>query len=94
MSERVTKSNFANSSSVYIKELKDTKTRRTDNIMTKGKRTNSDLQNNTQKNNDRATRNSLKTRGEHRCSGIVSSFCSTSDTRRITLATKPVASHE
>ena len=25
MSERVTKSNFANSSSVYIKELKDTK---------------------------------------------------------------------
>jgi hypothetical protein len=28
--------------------------------MTKRKRTNSDLQNNTQKNNDRATRNSLK----------------------------------
>ena len=61
MSERVTKSNFANSSPVYIEKLKDTKpaSRRTDNIMTKGKRTNHALQNKIQKTKDRATRNSL-----------------------------------
>jgi len=61
MSERVTKSNFANSSPVYIEERKDTKpvSRRTDNIMTKGKRTSNALQNNTQKTKDRATRNPL-----------------------------------
>ena len=59
MSERVTKSN--NSSPVYIEKLKDTKpvSRRTDNIMTKGKRTNHALQNKKQKTKDRATRNSL-----------------------------------
>ena len=41
MSERVAKINFASSSSVYIKEFKDTKpeSRRTDNIITKRKRT-------------------------------------------------------
>jgi hypothetical protein len=61
MSERVTKSNFANSSPVYIEKLKDTKpvSRRTDNIMTKRKRTNNALQTNTQKTKDRATRNPL-----------------------------------
>ena len=61
MSERVTKSNFANSSSVYIEKLKDTKpvSRRTDNIMAKRKRTNHALQTNAQKTKDRATRNPL-----------------------------------
>jgi hypothetical protein len=32
--------------------------------------------------------------GEPRCSGRVSSSCSTSDTRRVTLITNPVISHE
>ena len=47
MSDRLSKTNFANSSSLYIEELKDTKhvSRRTDNIMTKRKRTNNALQN-------------------------------------------------
>ena len=41
MSERLTNTNFANSSSVYIEEFKDTVpvSRRIDNIMTKRKRT-------------------------------------------------------
>jgi hypothetical protein len=41
MSERLTYTNFANSSSVYIEEFKDTVpvSRRIDNIMTKRKRT-------------------------------------------------------
>ena len=41
ISDRLTNTNFANSSSVYIEELKDTVpvSRRIDNIMTKRKRT-------------------------------------------------------
>ena len=95
MSERLTNTNFANSSSVYIEEFKDTVpvSRRTDTIMTKRKRTNNALQNNTQKNKDRATRKPLKTRGEHRCSEMVGSSCSTSGIRRVTLVTNLVTSH-
>jgi hypothetical protein len=43
-----------------------------------------DLQNTTQKTKDRATRTQLKTGGELRCSGRVSSSCATSDTRCVT----------
>ena len=43
-------------------KLKDVN-RRTDNTMAKRKITNNDLQNTTQKNKDRATRNPLKTGG-------------------------------
>ena len=57
--------------------------------MAKRKRTNNDLQNITQKTKDRAARIPLKSRGEIRCSGKVNSFCSTCDTRRNTLVTKP-----
>ena len=42
----------------------------------------------------RVTRTPLKTRGELRCSGRVGSSCSTSDTRRVNLATNSVISHE
>jgi hypothetical protein len=65
MSERVTKFNLKNSSPVYIEEFKDTKpvSRRTDNIMTKRKRTNNALQHNTQKNKDRATRTTTENQG-------------------------------
>jgi hypothetical protein len=58
------------------------------------KRTNNDLQNTTQKTKNRATRTPLKTGGELLCSGRVSSFRSTSDTRRVTLVTKPMISYE
>ena len=42
----------------------------------------------------RETHTPLKTGGELRCSGRVSSSCSTSDTRRVNLVTNPVISHE
>jgi hypothetical protein len=41
----------------------------------------------THKTKDRVTRIPLKTRGELRCSGRVSSSCSTSGTRRVNLVT-------
>ena len=54
--------------------------------ITKG-RTNNDLQKLTYKTKDRVTRTPLKTRGELGCSERVSSFCSTSGTRRVNLVT-------
>ena len=48
----------------------------------------------TYKTKDRVTRTPLKTRVELRCSGRVSSSCSTSDTRHVNLVTNPVISHE
>ena len=44
----------------------------------------------TYKTKDRVTRTPLNTGGELRCSGMVSSFCSTSGIRRVTLVTNPV----
>jgi hypothetical protein len=60
----------------------------------KNKRTNKDLQNTTLKTKDRVTRTPLRTGSELRFSGMVSSSCSTSGTRRVTLVTNPVISHE
>jgi len=48
----------------------------------------------TYKTKDRVTRTPLKTEGELRCSGRVSSSCSTSGTRRVNLVTNPMTSHE
>jgi hypothetical protein len=48
----------------------------------------------THKAKDWVTRTTLKTGGELRCSGRVSSSYPTSDTRRVNLVTKPVISHE
>jgi hypothetical protein len=48
----------------------------------------------TYKTKDRLTRTPLKPGGELRCSGRVNSSCSTSDTRRVSLVTNPVISHE
>jgi len=48
----------------------------------------------THKTKDGVTRTPLKTGGELRCSGRVSSSCSTSDTRRFNLVTDPMISHE
>ena len=42
----------------------------------------------TYKTKDRITRTPLKTRSELRCSGMVSSSCSTSDTRRVIIVTQ------
>ena len=44
----------------------------------------------TYKTKDRVTRTPLKTGGEFRCSGRVSSSCSTSDTHRVNLVYGPV----
>jgi hypothetical protein len=55
----------------------------------KDNRTNNHLQNITQKTKDRAIRTSLKTMGEHRCSGRVCSSWSTCDTHRINRFTNP-----
>ena len=46
------------------------------------------------KTKDRVTRTPPKTRGELRCSGKVSSSCSTSGIRRVNLVTNPVISRE
>ena len=48
----------------------------------------------TYKTKDRGTRIPLKPGGELRCSGRVSSSCSTSGTRRVNLVTNPVISRE
>jgi len=47
----------------------------------------------THKTNDRVTRTPLKTVGELRCSGSVSSSCSTSGTCRVNLVTNPMIRH-
>ena len=57
--------------------------------MAKRKRTNSDLQNTSQKTKDRATRIPFKTGSEAMCSGRVGSSCSTCGTRH-TLAVRCV----
>jgi hypothetical protein len=58
----------------------------------KDKRANNDQQNTTQK--ESSNTNPTKTRGELMCSGRVRSSFSTSGTRRVTLVTNPVISHE
>ena len=60
----------------------------------KRQRTNSNLQNITHKTKDRVTRTPLKTVCKFGCSGRISSSCSTSGTRRVTLVTNLVISHE
>jgi hypothetical protein len=56
--------------------------------------TNNDLQNTTQKTEDRTIGTALKTMGEHKCFGRVSSSWSTCGTRRAALLTNLVRSHE
>jgi hypothetical protein len=46
------------------------------------------------KTKDRVTRTPVKTGGELRCSGMVSSSCSTSGTRRVNIVINPVISRE
>jgi len=48
----------------------------------------------TYKTKDQVTRTPLKTGSELGCSGRVSSSCSTSDTRRVSLVTNPVIMNE
>jgi len=58
------------------------------------RRTDYNLQNITQKTINRATRTPLSTRGEPWCSVRVSSSCSACGTRRVTIVTNTVISHE
>ena len=60
----------------------------------KDKKTSSNLQNTTQKIKDRVARTPLKIGSEQMCSGRVGSSCSSCGTRRATLVTNPVISHE
>ena len=67
---------------------------RTNNARAKWKRTNNDLQSITQNTKERAKRTPLKIQGELICTGRVNRSCCTSDTRSVTLVTKPVIIHE
>ena len=70
--------------------------RRTDNTTAKRK-VQKDKQRSTKhtrKTKDRVIRTPLKTGDELRCSGRVSSSCSTNDTRRVNIVTNPVIRHE
>ena len=58
---------------------------RTDNTTATRIRTNNDLQITTQKTKDRSTQTPLKAGCDLRCSEKVSSSCSTSETRRVTV---------
>ena len=60
----------------------------------KSKRTNTNLQNTTQKPKEKATLTPVKSGSELRCSRKVSSSCSTSGTHRVNLVTNPVICHE
>ena len=52
------------------------------------------IEKHTHKTKYRVTQTPLITGGELRCSGRVSSYCCTSDTRPVKLVTSPVVSHE
>jgi hypothetical protein len=52
------------------------------------------IEKHTHKTKDRVTQTPLKTGGELRCSGRVSSYCSTSDTRPVKLVANPMIRHE
>ena len=60
----------------------------------KDKSTTNDLQNTTQKTNDRATCTQLKTGDKYKLPGSVSSACSTCSTRCDTLVTNQETRHE
>jgi hypothetical protein len=77
-----------------IKIRKSKKDRQHNGQKKRNRRTNNDLQNTTHKTKDRVTRTPLSTGCEIRCSGRVSSSCSSSDTRRVTLVTNLVISYE
>jgi hypothetical protein len=74
-----------------IRIRKSKKDRQHNGQKKKDKRTTNDLQNTTQKTKDRAP---LKTKGELRCYGRVSTSCSTSGTHSVTLVTNPKKCHE
>ena len=77
-----------------IRIRKSKKNRQHNGQKKKNKRTSNDLQNTTHKAKDWITRTPLTTGGELRCSGRVGSSCSTGGTRRVTLLSNPVISHE
>ena len=77
---------------IRIRELK--KDRQHNGQKKKGKKTNSDPQNNTHKTKDRVAQTPIKTGGELMCSGRVNSSCSISDTHRVNLVTNLVINHE
>ena len=77
-----------------IRRRKSKRERQCNGQKKKDKRTNNDLQIIAQKTKDQVTQTTLKTGAELMCSGRVTNFCSTCDTRLVTLVTNPVISHE
>jgi hypothetical protein len=77
----------------FPKGKSESVTRKTDNTVYKRTKDNN-LQSNIQKFQDRETRTPLKSRDDIRCTGRVSSSCSTSTTRHVTLGTHPVLVHD
>ena len=66
-----------------IIRIRKSKNRQHNGQKKRDKRTNNDLQNTTQKTNDRVTRTPLKIGGELRCYGRVGRSCSTIGTHRV-----------
>jgi hypothetical protein len=65
--------------------------------MAKGKKyktTSNDIQNTTQKTNDRVRQNPLQTRVELKCPRMAGRSCSTRGIRRVTIDSNPVINHE
>ena len=91
---RCTRYNIMWYSLSVIRICKSKKNRQHNGQKKKDKSTNNYLQTTTKKTEDRVTLTLLKTGGELRYSGIVSSSCSTSGTHRVTLVTNPVTSQE
>ena len=75
-------------------KIRKSKDRQHNGQKKKDKRTNNGLQNNAQKTYDRTRRIPLTTGDDLRCSRRTNSCCSTSGTRRVTLVTNQVLSHE
>ena len=83
----------------YLEEIKDIKRvirirKSKKHSQHNGQKGNHRLTKHTHKTTDRVTRTPLKSGGELRCSGKLSSSCSTSGTCSVNLVTYPVISHE
>ena len=63
-------------------------------LKVKGQKDKQRLTKHTHNTNDRIKRNPLKTGGELRCCGRVSSSCSTGDTHHVNIVTNAVISNE
>ena len=80
--------------SKWVIRIRKSKDRQHNGQKKKDKRTNNDRQNITYKTKYLVTRTPLKNGGELRCSGRVSSSCSTGGTIHVNLVKNPMTSHD